>query len=176
MVNGLYFLDDDDELQEGYLADIHAKLGSAPLNADFAWCSVKLVDYKGEHVIGKGFRYYSDQCPPPAELLGRATTVGSGFGLTIKGEVYVNLRGLNERMALGEDTDFILKLVTSGYAPVVSPGVGVIVHSNNQSKLSCDDCKQKRYDVFEYLVKEYAPRLADNSLLLVYFMRVPISF
>lgn len=119
----ILFLDDDDELKDGYVDHV-LRLVSAG-DARFGFSAIERCDKMGETtIVGKPFE--SGIIPHRAQL--RHKIAGLGCGFWILKEVFLEIGGLNAIQKVDEDTDMCCRLLRSDYLPWYSDMVGVKVH------------------------------------------------
>ncbi|WP_245299006.1 glycosyltransferase family 2 protein, partial [Pseudotabrizicola sediminis] len=113
----LFFLDDDDLMEEDYIKRILAQRRSGSCKT--AWGFSKIRDSRAYHGL-----------PTNATMLGpevplRQRLVGIGTGFWVERVVFQKLGGLDENLRINEDTDFCLALASDGLMPWYDPEPGV---------------------------------------------------
>jgi glycosyltransferase involved in cell wall biosynthesis len=175
-------LDDDDELLPGFLErTLHTFRTSArPLG--FTWCGVRMVHDTPEGEKTARERTWQLRFDTPgrvrkAEL--EASRIGSGFGLTVRRDVFDRV-GLFDESLLIEDTDLFLRLLAHGVPFDAVPEILVKVHRHPGPKVSRRVLEPERIREHEQLLERHAgflasrPHIAANlrdTLCFRYYLR-----
>lgn len=135
--NWIVFLDDDDEFKPDYLSHLTNLIKKADNTIGFLWSSIEkkiyhshLNIYESEKII------FSNNAYSLGFLYANAASIGCGYGLTVKKDALKKIGGFDQRLRVCEDTDLILRLLASGYQPIASEPIGVIVHEHTENKLT----------------------------------------
>jgi len=160
------FLDDDDEYMESFLASTLARLEDSPREVGMAWSGVQSIDYVRDDCAARvRTREFPAEYADQASLIRDFLSVGTGFGVTIKADYLAEVGGFNPGLRVVEDADLFLRLLVAGRAPVVVPGVHVIVHNHCETRLTDASTYATRARECEWLLLNYADFLFDYPFL-----------
>ena len=116
------FLDDDDELLPGSLETVARRLTAADPPVGFLWCGVRMVRDTPEGEVLLEERLWGehfDRSPqdPPLDPRQRrraeydAIRIGTGFGLTVRRDLLLELGSFDTSLRVAEETDLVLRLL-----------------------------------------------------------------
>lgn len=75
----------------------------------------------------------------------------------------------------GEDTEFIVRLLSSGVSPVFLPFIGVHKHAHNEERLASDFCKYAENSVYERIIDKHMQYLEQEPGLLLKLTSIAIQ-
>ena len=148
------FLDDDDEYFPDFLIKAYRFVESTSPPVDFFWTGVRHVrDMPGREEIWfeKNWR---DGFESLEKAYIEATTIGNGFGLVVKREVFDEIGMFDERLQVCEDTDFLFRLVQKREFSVL-PEVLVKIHRHGGAQLVDPDKYRVRARAVETIMERY---------------------
>lgn len=161
------FIDDDDEYLSSFLGSTYKRLKGTPDCVGLSWCSVKHIDYPpetgGEPLVG--VRTFATRYSRRQTLFEELLSIGTGFGVTIKRECLKKIGSFNVALKTVEDADLFFRFLTSGYVPVVVPGVQVVLHNHRQKRLTGLVMHAVRIAECEWLLREHAEFLRSYPTL-----------
>lgn len=128
-------LDDDDEYFPEFLQKTYDFFQSAPQKIGFVWTGIQNVeDIEDQEII-------LNCCDWPTEFNTAedgyiaSTTIGNGFGLTVRRECYFDVGLYNEEFIVCNDTEFLFRL-SQKYEFSVLPEVLVKIHRHSRPQLT----------------------------------------
>jgi len=129
------FLDDDDEYLPSFLEKMHNFFTQAGKNIGFAWTGISRIQDTDNGEIVLSSKVWPSRFPTKESGLAAATSIGNGFGLCVRKEC-IDIIGLyDESLAIGEDTDFLFRLVRHFEFETI-PEVLVKIHQHGPSQLT----------------------------------------
>jgi glycosyltransferase involved in cell wall biosynthesis len=148
------FLDDDDEYLPAFLSSTYARLRDSPADVGLSWCGVKFVDDStnrdGET---REFRTYQTR----QALFEALITIGTSFGLTVKATCLRDLGPFNTKLKVASDTDFFFRFLSRGFVPVLAPGIHVLRHDHDETRLTGTVWQTERIRTWDkWLFVQYA--------------------
>jgi glycosyltransferase involved in cell wall biosynthesis len=147
------FLDDDDEFDRDFLKCMARTIQQLSIEPDFVWCGVRFVHYAGDVAVGVGAaRCFPESYPSLEALHGYALSIGTGFGLTAKRDLLLQIGLFDENLRVTEDTDLVIRLIRAGAVAHALPEILVNVHNHAAERLTG--------------VKLHALRIQECALLL----------
>ena len=152
------FLDDDDELDQEFLATVVAALGRSPSSIGLCWTGVTVcVDDDRQRVWTRDF---FDRIHDEESLLRAFLAVGLGHGVAVKRECLARVGGFSEEFRLVEDTEWFLRILSHGYRPLPIRGSYVTVHCHSGSRMTDAEFFLRRRRECALLVERMRPTLA----------------
>lgn len=165
------FLDDDDEFYPDFLRNLFFRLLGAGADIGFSWASVKHQLYgSDDKPSGAIFTYFDAKYKSEGELYAQAMRVGCGYGFAVKKSSFLAVGGFDSSYRVGEDTDLIFKLLSSGYQPLVCTDVGVVVHEHNDNRLTPNFTEHAKTGVYDRLIDSHKNYISIYPQLLSRFM------
>jgi GT2 family glycosyltransferase len=161
------FLDDDDEYEPELLRRTHERLGTAPPQRQFSWCTTVFVHYDGtDYPVRETVRSFPEKFESENELLMTTTSVGSGYGLAVNRKVFHDLGGFDERNFWAiADTEFFFRLIAAGYRPTVVSEPLMRVHRHGGPKMTDTTSYRNRARQCELLRDKYAGLIRQYPVL-----------
>jgi glycosyltransferase involved in cell wall biosynthesis len=150
----ILFLDDDDEYLPSFLEKMDSFFSQAGENIGFAWAGISRIQdtHNGEIVLFS--RIWPARFPEKESGLVAATSIGNGFGLCVRKEC-IDTTGLyDESLRIGEDTDFLFRLVKHFDFETI-PEVLVKIHQHGPSQLTDRINYQLRLDLKEEILNRH---------------------
>jgi glycosyltransferase involved in cell wall biosynthesis len=148
-------LDDDDEYYPTFLERTHIYFQSAPLNIGFVWTGVRRVIDTPEGEVLWYERIWPARIQPEEEAFIAATTIGNGFGLTMRKECIDNVGLYNEGFPVCEDTEYLFRLARRHDFATI-PEVLVKIHRHNDVQLTHRDRDELRLELHQRILNENA--------------------
>lgn len=164
------FLDDDDQLESTFLERSYAALAHTDDQFGFCWCSVRFVDDTNDAIDtvngpASRVRMFKATYGTQLELYEQLLTAGIGYGFTFKSSCLRKIGSFQRRLRCVEDTDLFIRLVDSGYMPVVVSSIEVTVHNHDDRRLTGTQMLKARIRESEDLLRLYAPFFAKYPSL-----------
>ncbi|MEO6216349.1 MAG: glycosyltransferase family A protein [Sphingomonas sp.] len=160
------FLDDDDEYLESYLETTLSTLGPTGGNVALSWCGVEWVDQTDPATSESRTEEYPIRFTTDKELFEEFMSIGTGFGVCVKSECFARVGGFDESLKTVEDTDWFIRVLSSAYRPVVTPGVHLRIYNHDSGeRLTGRNTLETRLRECEYLLKKHEPFLAQHESL-----------
>ncbi|MDK1288231.1 glycosyltransferase [Pseudoalteromonas umbrosa] len=143
--NGAYivFLDDDDELDSDFLAKTLNAYKQKNFEVDFSWSKVTFVRDEGDRIIRR-VHEWPDYFIGDNQINEKALTIGLGFGVTVRKDVFNDLNGLDGEFKVVEDTEFFARLLAKGYRPMEISDANINVHDHTNVRLTKNDSLRER--------------------------------
>ncbi len=156
------FVDDDDEIADGYISSLISCASELKSSIGFVWGNVHIYKYHKQSVkiIERQFKYSSE-----IELAFHASTIGASFGLAVRRDALNMLGGFDTDLTVGEDTDLIIRLLSVGFAPFHIDVLSVKKHDHNGGRLTNDFLKYSEGQVYEIILDRYENYLKLNGLI-----------
>lgn len=159
------FLDDDDEFFPDFLEKTAMVLSGTPESIGFSWTNVKFINDAGSRSVmrGKEFRedYASDE-----ELVFEATSIGTGFGVTVKRACFAKVGYFDPSLRFVEDTEFFIRLLASGLRPVLVKTFGVCIHNHDLDRLTSTEKYPQRLVECDLLMEKHEDFLNRHQRVL----------
>ena len=162
----IFFLDDDDQLIEGYCQRTMEILADLPPNCKFGH-SASLYDRPGKeydyHSLKLATGVYGKETPIHLRI------AGLGMGFWIERSAFDAVGGIDEKLRVNEDTDFSIRLAKMGYSAHYTREPGVIIYedpsrsASDQASITKSAKPLERAKGFEYLLAEHADFLLEHS-------------
>lgn len=131
----ILFLDDDDEYLPFFLEKMYSRFSEADPKIGFIWAGIsRIMDSEaGEKVM------YSKVWPSKFKTresgLCAATSIGNGFGVCVRKECIDFIGLYDESLMIGEDTDFLFRLVKQFDFETI-PEILVKIHQHGPAQLT----------------------------------------
>lgn len=162
----LLFLDDDDELNEGYLDLVYLQVNKNS-NIDFFWANIYIKKNQSDKstLLLKKFITNNE-----ADLRNKVINIGISYGVCIKKECFIACDGFNESYFVGEDTELILNFLRHKFKFANINYPGVIKNEYEQNLLSKNLYKYASNHVVARLMKTYHNELSSDIYLYIAFI------
>jgi len=172
-------LDDDDEYHPDFLKKMHIFFQTAPPHIGFAWAGIRRVKDLHEDEVILSERIWPARFPNREAAYIAATTIGNGFGLTMKRECLDAVGLYNESFRVCVDTEHLFRLArTFDFAAI--PDVLVKIHRHASGQLTDPEKYSLRLELHQQILESnadfiapypelfrvHAQRLAELSYLL----------
>lgn len=147
------FLDDDDEYYPLFLEKTYHFFESASSDIGFIWTGVRMLTETGEGEMSSYDRLWPSFIESEEDGYIEATTIGNGFGFTMRREC-LSVTGLyNEAFRVCEDTDFLFKLARKfDFATI--PEVLVKIYQHQNPQLTAKNNDGIRLEIHESILNE----------------------
>jgi glycosyltransferase involved in cell wall biosynthesis len=120
----IFFLDDDDQMIDGYIQTVLAAIGGGSAAADYGFSSMRWGDcVEGANGV-TGLR------GPETPLSKRLAGLGMGFW--IRKQIFTQVGGIDETLRVNEDTEFCVRLAAQGVIAWYSAEPGVDIRPQGQ--------------------------------------------
>jgi glycosyltransferase involved in cell wall biosynthesis len=163
----ILFLDDDDEYLPSFLEKMYNRFSGADPNIGFIWAGIsRILDSEaGEKVL------YSKVWPSKFKTresgVCEATSIGNGFGVCVRREC-IDIIGLyDESLKIGEDTDFLFRLVRLFDFETI-PEILVKIHQHGPTQLTDKRNYPVRLELRENILKRHSDLL--NEFPRLYYL------
>lgn len=166
----LAFLDDDDEYTPDFLAKTYEVISTCREEVGLSWCNVKHVYSKPENgKVNISYKYtkYENNHNGKSQLFEDFITIGLGFGVVIKLECINKIGMFNSNLKFVDDTDLFLRIINSGYLPIVIPNAQVIVHHHDANRLTGYTYNDKRIKETKALLEKYKDLFNEYKTLKI---------
>lgn len=147
------FLDDDDEYLPGILEKIFTTFQKTDDKIGFIWTGIVNVSdtENGEEILNS--RKWSAEFHDIESGLIESTTIGNGFGLSIRKECVRKIGYYDESLKVGVDTDFMIRL-SAHFAFQVIPEVLIKIHHGN-SQLTDKKNDEIRWQSYKKIIEKH---------------------
>ena len=170
----LAFLDDDDEYEPDLLRRTYARYQAEPFR-QFSWCSTTIVHYDGsDQPVRETIRSFPAQYSSDDDLISAATSVGSGYGFTVRSDTFQQLGGFDQSYWAIADTEFFFRLIAAGHRPIVVSQSLMRVHKHHGPRMTDAGSYRNRARQCEQLRIRYAD-LIDRHPALGSYIRNSIE-
>lgn len=154
------FLDDDDKLSESYFVELEKAMKKRP-GASAFFTGARIYD-------GVGCNSYSDRAFSETEkddyrVVKDFLSAGTGFGFTVRREVFTDIGGFDTDFPVGEDTEFFFRLLCEDYIPSIIPGVNVIKFEGHGNRLCKNFYAYSKMNIYDRILSKY-----ENTMLKIY--------
>lgn len=154
------FLDDDDEYLPNILEKLVAAYASDNSDVGFIWTGVVHVRDTDDGEITQNTMIWPADFPSKEEGLMNSTGIGNGFGLCVKRKCVENIGYYDETLAVGVDTDFLIRL-SKIYTFKTIPEVLVKIHHHANHQLTSTKNAKVRWEVYKKLMYRYSDFLSN---------------
>ena len=152
----ILFLDDDDELDDGYLAYLSYYIKANNISFSFLWSSIKTFTYEeGDAAVKESVLAYEERPHDKQYIVDKALTIGASYGLVVSKDAFYITGVFDSSLPVGEDTDFILKMLECGVSPHPLAAIGVIKHNHAGDRLSMSYSKYSDYRIYEKIFSRH---------------------
>ena len=150
----ILFLDDDDEYLPSFLEKMYNHFLNTSPDVGFVWAGIsRILDSEnGEKLLFS--RIWPSRFPDKEVGMVEATSIGNGFGLCVRKECIDAIGLYDESLMIGEDTDFLFRLVRL-YDFETIPEVLVKIHHHGPSQLTDKKNFLIRLELKEKILKRY---------------------
>lgn len=153
-------LGDDDEYTSRFVQRTQALFDAAPLDVGFAWTGARRRSWSGHDEE----RVWPEQVQPREAALIAATTIGSGYGLTLRRETIERVGAFTETLRVAEDTQYFFRLVQQVDFRTV-PEVLVVIHDDAQHRLTSPTADADRFYAYAEILRDNATFIAGYPAL-----------
>lgn len=162
----IVFLDDDDEIADGYLSYLKTHIENKVKDPCFIWSSVKRYHYEqnGE-VIGTSMLKYDSSHDGNTEIFKIAWAIGASYGLVINRNVLAKMGNFDTSYIVGEDTELIVRLMSNGVSPHPLSIIGMIKHEHLGERLSKTFNVYSSLNVYENICHKHLKFLEQHPAL-----------
>ncbi len=161
----LFFLDDDDEFTENYIDYVINYLKQNG-NIDLLWSNVIISRFQNNKVI-RVKKYFTPSSEE--ELYKDFISIGLGYGVVIKKEIFIECGLFNEAMRVAEDTDLFFRMIRHKKNIVNLPFFGMILHEHLFEKLSKTYDYHAKNHIFKKLFRQNFTSIRNNNILYIAF-------
>jgi glycosyltransferase involved in cell wall biosynthesis len=131
------FLDDDDEFERGYLLYLYDYIKENKLEMAFLWSSIKICQYDPDGKLIDILTISFVEKPRNIEgIIHDALSIGASYGLVVATAAFYRVGLFDSLLLVGEDTEFLIRLLINGIAPHPLSKVGVVKHNHIENRLS----------------------------------------
>lgn len=169
MVNGFFFLDDDDIFAPRYLTTL-AKEIMRFQNVGLFWSDVEIETInKGQtHTVSRVWpRYYVNA----SHLFSNALSIGASYGVAIRKVLFFEYGMFDVSYPVCEDVELIARFLSKEVAVKSISCIGVIKHESHVNRLSADTKIYSENYYFERIIKSYASFFSRYPLCKMYLLR-----
>ena len=142
------FLDDDDEYYPEFLTKTSSYFLSDKYGAGFIWTGIRRVKDNGHGSEELYTKVFPEEFNSIEKGLIAATTIGNGFGLTVRRECFKEVGYYDETVDGSEDTEFLFRLVRCRKFATI-PEILVKIHKHSHGQLT--DCAGDKNRLEHYL-------------------------
>jgi glycosyltransferase involved in cell wall biosynthesis len=148
-------LDDDDEYYPTFLEKTHLFFQSAPSHIGFVWTGIRrVIDAREGELLWYERKWPANIEPTEAGYIA-ATTIGNGFGLTMRSECIDTVGLYNETFVVCEDTEHLFRLARH-FAFATIPEILVKLHRHHDGQLTDHSKNGLRLTLHERILAENA--------------------
>lgn len=156
-------LDDDDELSPLFLEKTYALFQASP-EIGFAWAGIRCVRDTTTGAFPLYERVWPECIQPREAAVVAATTIGGGFGLTIRRGVTDVAGFFDETFRVGGDTEYYFRLVKHCSFKTV-PHVLVTIHDHSHSRLTGSRYDMRRFELYASTLQRHSDFIASFPAL-----------
>jgi glycosyltransferase involved in cell wall biosynthesis len=156
----LVFLDDDDELADGYLGRIEEIVGSQR-DVAAVWTGARIIK-KTDGRVRAEEKTFPARYGRTKHLIKDLLSVGLGFGFAVDRAVFNEAGMFDETFSVGEDTELFFRLLANDCIPQPVPGVGVVKHEEHPERLSSDFEFYSRDDIYGRIFERYRDSVCEK--------------
>jgi glycosyltransferase involved in cell wall biosynthesis len=146
------FLDDDDEYFPSFLQRTSQALQSNSKEVGFVWTGVRRVKDTPEGEVLWYERNWTKPFLTKEEAYLGATSIGNGFGLTVKRTCFGIVGLYDESFKVCEDTELLFRLARHFKCAVI-PEILVKIHSHQNSQLTQRSNFSLRLELYEEILR-----------------------
>ncbi|MBF0226309.1 MAG: glycosyltransferase family 2 protein [Desulfobacterales bacterium] len=146
-------LDDDDEYYPSFLEKTNDFFQSLSPDIGFIWTGIRRVIDTPQGELFWYERVWPSIIHPREKAYIEATTIGNGFGMTMRKNC-INMIGLyNESFQVCEDTEYLFRLVKKVKFATI-PEILVKIHRHDKHQLTNQTMDKLRLDLHQKILKE----------------------
>lgn len=145
----IVFMDDDDEMNMGYLFALYQNIKKYP-QIEVFWAGIEII--KNE---GKQTRLFLNQYESELELVRDFLSIGLAFGVSIRKAVFINIGVFDPAYEVGEDTELFVRIVRAGLNIKPIDCIATIKHEESDLRLSTGFKKYSDLLVYEKIFNQY---------------------
>jgi len=151
--NYMLFLDDDDEYMPSFLETVFEEFVQSDKNENtvFIWTGVSIVNDKNSGDTEMFSKIWPSVFKNKEAGLVAATTIGNGYGLCVKRECIETIGTYDESISIGQDADFLFRLVRNYDFRTISRAL-VKIHVHNNPQLTDDINNRIRLEMREKIL------------------------
>lgn len=159
----ILFLDDDDEYMPSFLEKMHSAFSTAGKDTGFIWSGIaRIKDEPGAEKLICNL-VWPEVFKAEDRGFAAATSISNGFGVCVRRECIEAIGMYDEKMEVGEDTDFMFRLAQK-YNYRTIPEVLVRVHQHNLHQLTSAGNSQARIKGKELILDRYKDVLLQRPV------------
>lgn len=163
----IVFLDDDDEMAPGYLHHLKEYIDRYVDKPGFIWAAIETHEYdENEKLLNINIINHFDASGNKNALFESAIEVGASYGFAVNRWMFAHAGLFDATYPVGEDTEFIIRLLSCLAEPHFTAFVGVIKHDHQADRLSLGYEKYSRLKIFESIFDRHSE----------FFLRHPALF
>jgi len=167
------FLCDDDEYLPSFLEKTYAFFESpAARKCGFVWTGIRRVKDTPDGEVPWYEKNWSSPFATREAAIIEATSIGSGFGLTVRRRCFDDIGLFDPMFEMGQDTELLFRLV-SRFDFAVVPEILVKIHHHQGSQLTDRTNYPIRVALYEKIIDRHAAFLNNYpQLLYVHLMAI----
>lgn len=146
-------LDDDDEFFPSFLEKMYLFFQDAPSDIGFAWTGIRRVIDTPDGEILLYEKIWPHKFPHEEAAYIAATTIGNGFGLTMKRECLNVVGFYDETFQVCEDTEHLFRLARTFPFASISETL-VKIHRHNGNQLTQHNMDELRFELYKMILKK----------------------
>lgn len=152
------FLDDDDEMHEGFLQSTYDAFRSFASQVGVSWCGVEQLDYPVTDTEQLTIRLqeFPTTYPSKQALFETLLSIGTGYGICVSAACLQAVGGFNHKLRTTEDTDWFIRILEAGFEPAPVPGIHMRLHNHTQSRLTDSSMISVNIEECFVLIREHA--------------------
>jgi len=163
-------LDDDDEYYPTFLERTNQFFQSAPSHIGFVWTGIRRVIDAPEGEVLWYEKVWPSVILPEEEAFLAATTIGNGFGLTVRRECVRTVGLYDETFSVCEDTEYLFRLARRFQFATI-PEILVKIHRHGNGQLTHQKNDEVRLELYERLLRENTDFIEPHSKLFYVHFR-----
>jgi len=154
----ILFLDDDDEYLPSFLEKMYNRFSETDLNIGFIWAGIsRILDSEtGEKVLYS--KVWPSKFTTRESGICEATSIGNGFGVCVRKECIDAIGLYDESLKIGEDTDFLFRLVRLFNFETI-PEILVKIHQHGPTQLTDKSNYPVRLELREKILNKHSDLL-----------------
>jgi glycosyltransferase involved in cell wall biosynthesis len=150
----ILFLDDDDELAHGYIDELNEQIIKNP-GFGFFWSEIVTVYSTKNNGSISVHRKWPKNYSGREDLYFNALSIGASFGLAVNSMLFEEHGGFDTSFPVGEDVEFVAKLLNNGVIPKSINQVGVYKYENHSDRLSASIDRYSKGKTYERILEKY---------------------
>lgn len=151
LANGtwLVFIDDDDEMEVGYLSILFKQIFSYPSTFVF-WGGVNFITCNGSQV-----RTFSNKYDKKQDIVKEFLSIGLAFGVAVRKQTFFDTGAFDTSYEVGEDTEFFVRILDAEVSIRAIECIATRKHEESDARLSSGFKRYSNLLIYEKIFNKH---------------------